>query len=146
MLQYTQKEFIRICEANGFKLNRTNGSHAIYTNNKGRHISIPNNLNICIARRLIRENQLELNIKKLKKMQRTCDNYPLGAAEDKAAPYNEPLDVDHKRYVSLSISFDISIFGHPDISEEMIEKEIRDKINSSIPFDANIDELIILKE
>lgn len=67
MRQYTQKEFVKICIANGFHFNRRNGGHAIYVNELGRHISIPSNLECVIARRLIKENGLETNIKKLKR-------------------------------------------------------------------------------
>lgn len=70
MRQYTQKEFIRIVEKNGFHYDRHNGSHAIYVNDGGRHISIPLKLESVIARRLIKENNLEINIKKLKKEKR----------------------------------------------------------------------------
>lgn len=64
MRQYTQREFIRIVKRNGFSYNRHNGDHAIYVNDRGRHISIPRNLNMCIARRLIKENGLNINIKR----------------------------------------------------------------------------------
>ncbi len=64
MKQYTQKEFIKIVERNGFQYNRYKGSHAIYTNNEGRHISIPKNLECVIALRLIKENNLNVNLKK----------------------------------------------------------------------------------
>lgn len=64
MRQYTQQEFIKICIANGFYYSRYNGSHAIYVNDKGRHISIPRNLECVIARRLIKENTLDINLKK----------------------------------------------------------------------------------
>lgn len=70
MKQYTQREFIKICIANGFYYDRHNGDHAIYFNNKGRHISIPSNLESVIARRLIKENNLEVDIKKLKRNKR----------------------------------------------------------------------------
>ena len=62
MKQYTQKEFIKVCVANGFFYSRHNGSHAIYVNDKGRHISIPRNLESVIARRLIKENNLNLDV------------------------------------------------------------------------------------
>lgn len=74
MKQYTSREFIRIVEFNGFYYDRHNGDHAIYVNDKGRHISIPNHLECVIARRLIKENNLEVNIKKLKR-KRKMDNY-----------------------------------------------------------------------
>ena len=67
MRQYTSREFIRIVEFNGFYYRRHNGDHAIYVNDKGRHISIPKNLECVIARRLIKENNLEVNIKRRKK-------------------------------------------------------------------------------
>ena len=63
MRQYTQREFIKICKANGFYYNRCNGDHAIYVNNEGRHISIPQKLECVIARRLIKENELIISIK-----------------------------------------------------------------------------------
>jgi len=64
MRQYTHREFIRICAANGFYYSRHNGDHAIYVNDIGRHISIPKNLECVIARRLIKENNLDTNKKK----------------------------------------------------------------------------------
>lgn len=60
MKQYTQNELIKICKKNGFSYNRTKGSHSIFINDEGRHISIPLHLNATIARRLIKENNLEL--------------------------------------------------------------------------------------
>lgn len=68
MRQYTQREFIKICIANGFYYSRHNGDHAIYVNDKGRHISIPSNLEYVIAARLIKENSLITNIKEAKKL------------------------------------------------------------------------------
>ena len=67
MRQYTQREFIKIVEFNGFYYNRHSGDHAIYVSGKGRHISIPKTLESVIARRLIKENNLDINIKKKKK-------------------------------------------------------------------------------
>lgn len=64
MKQYTQREFIRIVKNNGFQYNRHNGDHAIYVNDKGRHISIPKNLECVIARRLIHESGLIIPEKK----------------------------------------------------------------------------------
>lgn len=62
MKQYTNKEFIKIVLKNGFTYNRCKGDHTIYVNNKGKHISIPYKLNPCIARRLIKENKLNIEI------------------------------------------------------------------------------------
>ena len=67
MKQFTHREFVRVVVANSFYYDRHNGDHAIYLNEKGRHISIPLKLESVIATRLIKENNLEINIKKLKK-------------------------------------------------------------------------------
>lgn len=64
MKQYTSRELIKIVKLNGFYYDRHNGSHAIYVNDRGRHISIPKNLECVIARRLIKENNLVTDIKK----------------------------------------------------------------------------------
>ena len=66
MKQYTSREFIKIVEFNGFYYNRCKGDHAIYVNDKGKHVSIPKNLECVIALRLIKENNLEVNIKRRK--------------------------------------------------------------------------------
>lgn len=63
MRQYTQKEFIKVVKKNGFRYERHSGSHAIYSRN-GSHISIPHKLECVIARRLIKENNLNTNIKR----------------------------------------------------------------------------------
>ena len=60
MKQYTSRAFIKIVERNGFHYDRHNGSHSIYVNGKGRHISIPKKLECVIARRLIKENNLKV--------------------------------------------------------------------------------------
>lgn len=65
MIQYTQKEFIRIVKRNGYSYSRHNGDHAIYVRD-GKHISIPQRLESVIARRLIKENKLETNFKRKK--------------------------------------------------------------------------------
>ena len=64
MRQYTQRGFIRIVKNNGFYYSRHNGDHAIYVNDEGRHISIPKNLECVVAYRLIKENNLDVNLKK----------------------------------------------------------------------------------
>lgn len=62
MRQYTQKEFIKVVKKNGFRYERHSGSHAIYSKN-GRHVSIPHKLECVIARRLIKENNLNIDKK-----------------------------------------------------------------------------------
>lgn len=66
MRQFTQKEFIKILIFNGFQYARHNGSHAVYINNKGKNIAVPTTLKCVIAHRLIKENNLDINIKKSK--------------------------------------------------------------------------------
>lgn len=68
MKQFTHREFVRVVVANGFHYNRQSGDHAIYLNEKGRHISIPLKLESVIAARLIKENTLITNIKEAKKL------------------------------------------------------------------------------
>ena len=63
MKQYTQREFIKIVERNGYHYVRCSGSHSIYVNDNGKHISIPQNLACVIARRLIKENNLNIHLK-----------------------------------------------------------------------------------
>ena len=63
MKQYTQREFIRIVKRNGYEYSRHSGDHAIYVNDRGRHISIPQKLECVIARRLIKENNLIISVK-----------------------------------------------------------------------------------
>lgn len=63
MKQYTRREFVKVVRQNGFEYTRSHGSHDIYYNKEGRHISIPQTLVDVIARRLIRENKLILKYK-----------------------------------------------------------------------------------
>ena len=68
MRQFTHREFVRVVVANNFYYDRHNGDHAIYLNEKGRHISIPLKLESVISARLIKENDLITNIKEAKKL------------------------------------------------------------------------------
>lgn len=107
MRQYIQREFIKICIANGFYYSRHNGDHAIYVNYKGRHISIPNRLNSVIALRLIKENNLEVDIKKLKrsrKMGMLNDNLPVGCDNNPNAPWNQVDNPEREVEVLVSVT------------------------------------------
>ena len=64
MKQYTQLEFIMVVEKNGFSYSRHSGDHAIYVNDNGINISIPHKLESVIAYRLIKENNLDVSIKR----------------------------------------------------------------------------------
>lgn len=103
MKQYTQREFIRIVKNNGFQYNRHNGDHAIYVNDKGRHISMPKNLECVIARRLIKENNLITDIKRRKKKIMDNYNYPMGA-DTKDAPWNQADNPEREIEVTVSVT------------------------------------------
>lgn len=59
MRQYSQRDFVKILKRNGYSLIRHKGSHSIYYNEKGNHISIPKTIKSVIAQRLIKENNLK---------------------------------------------------------------------------------------
>lgn len=146
MRQFTHREFVRVVVANGFHYDRHNGDHAIYLNEKGRHISIPLKLESVIARRLVKENDLETDIKRLKKEKR-MDNAPLGADEDPRAPWNAPLDVRHKRFVSVTISYYDEVGLPPDAEEEQIKEALEEKVRrQDFPKEVDFDEIVILEE
>lgn len=67
MKQWAHDEFCKMAEKNGFYYMRSSGSHSIYVNQEGRHMSIPHKLVCVIARRLIKENNLDINLKRKKK-------------------------------------------------------------------------------
>lgn len=102
MRQYTSREFIKIVEFNGFYYSRHNGDHAIYVNDKGRHISMPKNLECVIARRLIKENNLITDIKRRKKIMDNY-NYPMGA-DTKDAPWNQADNPEREIEVTVSVT------------------------------------------
>lgn len=52
------KDFEKILENNGYKLDRINGGHFIYKNSQGVHISLPKTLNPTISSRLIKQFKL----------------------------------------------------------------------------------------
>ena len=103
MKQYTSREFIKIVEKNGFYYDRHNGSHAIYVNDEGRHISIPHNLECVIARRLIKENNLVTDIKRRRKKIMDNYNYPMGA-DTKDAPWNQADNPEREIEVTVSVT------------------------------------------
>lgn len=63
MKQWTKKTFCRMLENNGYSFSRKGkGSHAIYTNSKGNHITVGLTINPCVARRVIKENHLNTSL------------------------------------------------------------------------------------
>lgn len=59
MKQWKFNEFCQLAKKNGYCFFRVKGSHHIYKNDRGQHMSIPLKLESVIARRLIKENQLK---------------------------------------------------------------------------------------
>lgn len=144
MKQFTQREFIKICIANGFHFERMSGDHAIYVNDKGRHISIPNHLKCVVAQRLIKENQLELNIKKVKKMSNTPT---LMKSEEERAPWNDEPFVRHTVFVSITISGYTDVWGSKDMTVERMRDSIEEGLKDGIyPKNFDIDEIEVLEE
>jgi predicted RNA binding protein YcfA (HicA-like mRNA interferase family) len=61
MKQWTKKEYCTMLEKNGYHCSRNGkGSHSIYTNSFGSHITVGKTINPCIARRVIKENHLNI--------------------------------------------------------------------------------------
>lgn len=59
MKQWTLKAFVKLVKDNGYSYKHCRGSHYIYINATGRHISIPRSLEAPIANRLIKEYNLK---------------------------------------------------------------------------------------
>lgn len=145
MKQYTHREFVKIVKANGFHYNRHSGDHAIYVNDNGRHISIPAKLESVIARRLIKEYDLELNLKKLKKM----DNLPAGADNDTKAPFNEELNEEVEVLISITYSKSTSVWVPKGLSDAELKKAVDDvvfKPHEALEGSWTIDDFEVIKE
>lgn len=73
----------------------------------------------------------------------TFDNYPVGAADDPRAPYNEPLarTVKVEVGVELGTTVDIEVVG--DLSEDILQEFVRDKVIEKLNID---DEDIVLND
>lgn len=75
------------------------------------------------------------------------DNYPIGAANNPSAPYNEPLNKEHKRLVSVTISYYDTAYLPEDATEQQIKDELYNHVyNSNIPKEYDIDEFVIIEE
>lgn len=60
---YNAREVKTILRNNGYKIDRYSGSHEIYVNDNGNHITIPaSKVNRMMFQRLIKENNLNVNI------------------------------------------------------------------------------------
>lgn len=147
-MSYDRRKFIKIIEANGFMFNRQTGDHLIHINDKGRHISVPIKLNKMIAQRLIKENELELDIKATKKKGRGMDNYPIGAKDCPYAPYNEDLTAPQETYVSITISKPVIVETLPDADSNKVEECAKAEIKNDLLYfknqGYNIDDIAII--
>lgn len=64
---------------------------------------------------------------------RTFDNYPVGAADDPRAPYNEPLARNVKVGVELGTMVDIEVVGY--LSEDIMQELVKDKVIEKLNID-----------
>lgn len=75
------------------------------------------------------------------------NNLPLGAANHPDAPFNEPLNIEHKRFVSVTISYYDIIEAPANSSNDFIEKSFYRKVfNREFPKKFDIDEVVILND
>lgn len=75
------------------------------------------------------------------------DNLPLGAENNPNAPFNEPLNVSHTRFVSVTISYYDEVELPPDAEEEQIKEALEEKVRrQDFPKKVDFDEIVILDE
>ena len=75
------------------------------------------------------------------------NNAPLGADEDSRAPWNQPLDVKYRRFVSVTISYYDEVELPPDAGEEQIKEAFEEKVRQQdFPKKVDFDEIVILDE
>lgn len=75
------------------------------------------------------------------------DNLPVGSENDPRAPFNEPLNVKHKRFVSVTLSYYDEVELPPDAEEEQIKEALEEKVRRrDFPKKVDFDEIVILEE
>ena len=73
-------------------------------------------------------------------------DYPLGS-DTPNAPWNQSLDVKHKRFVSVTISYYDEVELPPDAEEGQIKEALEEKVRrQDFPKKVNFDEIVILEE
>ena len=73
-------------------------------------------------------------------------DYPLGS-DTPNAPWNQSLDVKHKRFVSVTISYYDEVELPPDAEEEQINEAFEEKVRQQdFPKKVDFDEIVILEE
>lgn len=74
-------------------------------------------------------------------------DYPLGTEYNSKAPWNEPEDIKHTRFVSVTISYYTTVMAPKDADDESIENAIiKDVYDGNFPSVFNVDECFILNE
>ena len=74
------------------------------------------------------------------------NNYPIGS-DTSEAPWNEPLNVGHRRFVSVTMSYYDEVRLPPDAEEEQIREALEEKVRKQhFPNRVDFDEIIILNE
>lgn len=73
-------------------------------------------------------------------------DYPLGS-DTPNAPWNQSLDVKHRRFVSVTISYYDEVELSPDAEEEQIKEALEEKVRrQDFPKKVDFDEIVILEE
>lgn len=74
------------------------------------------------------------------------NNAPLGS-DTPNAPWNQSLDVKHRRFVSVTISYYDEVELSPDAEEEQIKEALEEKVRrQDFPKKVDFDEIVILEE
>lgn len=74
------------------------------------------------------------------------NNAPLGS-DTPNAPWNQSLDVKHRRFVSVTISYYDEVELPPDAEEEQIKEALEEKVRrQDFPKKVDFDEIVILEE
>lgn len=73
-------------------------------------------------------------------------DYPLGS-DTPNAPWNQSLDVKHRRFVSVTISYYDEVELPPDAEEGQIKEALEKKVRrQDFPKKVDFDEIVILEE
>lgn len=72
---------------------------------------------------------------------------PAGAADDPKAPFNEPLDVEHRRFVSVCISYYDTVEASPDATPGYIDYLFRKKVeDGEFPKEFSINDFVTVDD
>lgn len=73
-------------------------------------------------------------------------DYPLGS-DTPDAPWNAPLNVKHKRFVSVTISYYDEVELPPDAEDKQIEEAIIEKVKRlDFPKKVDFDEVLVIND